>query len=71
MSEYNAMETSLSGVEVMNFKYSIEEAAKEPSLDIRMARVIFRDTLIRSFRWGMRKEKSEYIRINMEWNQNI
>lgn len=41
----------------MNFKYSIEEAAKEPNLDIRMTRVLFRDTLIQSFRWGMRKNR--------------
>ena len=41
----------------MNFKYSIEEEDKEPSFQIKMARVIFRDTLVRSFRRGMRNDK--------------
>ena len=54
------MEMSISGVEIMNFKYSIDEEDKEPSLLTKMARVIFRDTLIRSFRRGMRNDTAEY-----------
>lgn len=38
----------------MNFKYSIGEEDQAASQYIKMARVVFRDTLIQGFRWGMR-----------------
>ena len=58
MAEYNAMEMSMSGVEIMNFKYSIDEEEKEPPLLTKMARIVFRDTLVRAFRWGMRNNQT-------------
>ena len=38
---------------------------------MKEARIIFRDTLIKSFRQGMRKNRDEYLRINQLWNDNI
>jgi hypothetical protein len=32
---------------------------------------MFRDTLIKGFRWGMRRNEQEYERINKLWNENI
>lgn len=61
------MEMSVSGVEVMNFKYSIEEVNKEPTPLMKMARVVFRDTLVRAFRWGMKDQKQEFYRIFSDW----
>jgi hypothetical protein len=62
-SEYQAMEMSVSGMEVMsNFKYSIEyDENKEisPLSPVKMARIAFRDTLLRAFRQGMRKNTIE------------
>ena len=53
------MEMSVSGMEVMsNFKYSIDyDKNKEmnPLSSVKMARIAFRDTLLRAFRQGMRK----------------
>ena len=50
---------SVSGMEVMsNFKYSIDyDKNKEmnPLSSVKMARIAFRDTLLRAFRQGMRK----------------
>ena len=71
MSEYNSMEMSVSGVEIMNFRYSIEEEAKEPPQVLRMARIVFRDTLVRAFRWGMRGNKEEYARICQKWDDRL
>lgn len=71
LSEYNAMEMSVSGVEIMNFKYSIREEESNPPQSIKEARIIFRDTLIKAFRWGMRRNEKEYRRINKLWDENI
>ena len=59
LAEFNAMETSVSGIEIMNFKYSIDLEQKEqgPTQVERMLRVVFRDTLIKSFREGMKRNK--------------
>jgi hypothetical protein len=51
------MEMSVSGLEIMNFKYSIEEDQAEPPKTIKMSRIIFRDTLVKYFRNGMRKHE--------------
>jgi hypothetical protein len=43
-----------------NFKYSIEYDEKKeinPLSSMKMARIAFRDTLLKSFRSGMRKNK--------------
>ena len=59
-SEYQAMELSVSGMEVMsNFKYSIDydDNENKSSLSpIKMARIVFRDTLLKAFRAGMKKD---------------
>jgi hypothetical protein len=55
----------------MNFKYSIGSEEFSPSQEIKEARIIFRDTLIKSFRHGMRRNRAEYERINQLWNENI
>ena len=55
----------------MNFRYSIEEQAKKPSEELKMARIVFRDTLVRAFRWGMRNNKDQYSRICQNWDQNL
>lgn len=53
------MELSVSGMEVMsNFQYSIdydEKKTLDPLSPVKMARTVFRDTLLRAFRAGMRK----------------
>jgi hypothetical protein len=57
------MEMSVSGIEVMsNFKYSIdydENKKLSPLSPIKMARIVFRDTLLKAFRHGMRKNIAE------------
>lgn len=65
------MEMSVSGLEIMNFKYSIREEEFSPPQSIKEARIIFRDTLIRAFRWGMRRNEEEYRRISRLWDENI
>lgn len=44
----------------MNFKYSIKEEQSTPSQEVKQARIIFRDTLIKSFRHGMKRNENEY-----------
>ena len=45
---------SVSGMEVMNFKYGIEfkeeEGKDSPTSPRRMSRIMFRDTLVKAFR---------------------
>ena len=36
-----------------------------------MARIVFRDTLVRAFRWGMRNNKDEYSRICHNWEAQL
>ena len=55
----------------MNFKYSIEESKETPTQEIKQLRIIFRDTLVKSFRDGMRKKIDLYEKIQQEWNDNI
>ena len=58
LAELNAMEASLSGMEIMDFKYSIEEGEEQPPTQyVKMQRVVFRDSLVEAFRWGMRGHK--------------
>jgi len=62
----------VSGIEVMsNFKYSIdydENKSVDPFAPIKLARIIFRDTLLKAFRFGMKKNPNEKQRINKRWN---
>ncbi len=66
------MEMSVSGVEIMNFRYSIEEETEQkPTMLMKMARVVFRDTLVRAFRWGMKNERKHFYRIHSDWETDI
>ena len=54
-----------------NFKYSIdydENKSIDPFSPMKLARIIFRDTLLKAFRSGMRKNNCEKERINKKWN---
>jgi len=45
-----------------NFKYSIDYDEKieiSPLSPVKMARIVFRDTLLKAFRSGMRKDSQE------------
>ncbi len=42
-----------------------------PSQEVKQGRIIFRDTLIKSFRQGMKKDMGEYERINKLWDKSI
>jgi hypothetical protein len=39
-----------------------------PTSPRRMARIVFRDTLVQAFRQGMKKEKERKEVINKKWN---
>lgn len=54
-----------------NFKYSIdydEKKSIDPFSPLKMARIVFRDTLLKAFRSGMRKNINEKERINKRWD---
>lgn len=55
----------------MNFKYSIEGVSATPTRIESMARISFRDTLIKSFRAGMRNNQHEKQRINTLWQTHL
>ena len=38
---------------------------------MKMARVVFRDTLVRAFRWGMKNERKHFYRIHSDWETDI
>ena len=59
-------------MEIMNFKYSIEEGEEQPpSQWVKMSRVVFRDTLVEAFRWGMRGHSARYDRACQLWDQHL
>jgi hypothetical protein len=65
-----AMEMSLFGLELMNFRYGIEEEMlKERSR--KVSRICFRDSLVWAFNCGMRKRKEVKEEIRGKWDKNI
>ena len=64
------MEISLFGLEVMDFKYAIQDNTTI-SDNLKMGRVCFRDTLVHAFVTAMRNKQEEGIKIQEDWDRHI
>jgi len=68
--EFSAMEMSLFGLEMMNFKYGIGTVDYSKD-EVKMSKVAFRDTLVRAFNAGMRNKQEVKTSYMKRWDENI